>query len=78
MKTIKKVFRQEVGRYTQGTNFTFGDFIPTIFQIIAKTSSGESFELDRNKILNETGGSRVTTKKMDSLIGKNVDDFVKD
>ena len=69
--TIKKIDRVEVGRYTFGTNFTKGDYIPTIVYFFVHVFGEAPFEVERGKILSHfPGRKRVTQTMLDSFKGK--------
>ena len=69
--TIKRVERVETGRYTFGTPFGKGDYIPTIVSFIVHVFGGAPFETRREKILsNFPGRKRVTQPMLDSFKGK--------
>ena len=69
--TIKRVERVEEGRYTYGTNFVKGDFIPTIVSFVAYVIGDAPFEVGRDKILSHfPGRQRITQTMLDSFKGK--------
>lgn len=69
-ETITKAFRSEpYGRYQQGTSFTKGDYIPSIRNYYARTSSGRMIELDPDKIRKVSNQKRITENILDKLVG---------
>lgn len=78
MEKIKKVFREDFGRYVQGTNFVKGDYIPRERKYFAKTDNNKIVELSPQLIRAAiVGGVYITRKVLSSLIGRSVDDFRK-
>ncbi len=68
---IKRIDRVETGRYTFGTNFTKGDYIPTIVSFIVHVFGEAPFEVGRDKLLSFSPGRKnVTETFLNSFKGK--------
>lgn len=76
MSKIISAVSRCVGRYTFGQNFQKGDYLYYTRWIEATTSTGGHVELNHAKVLSAVGGTRITAKKLASLSGKDVSDFV--
>ena len=71
MAKIKNIERVQEGRYTFGTNFKKGDYIPTIVSFIVHVIGGAPFEVGRDKLLSfSPGRKRVTETFLNSFKGK--------
>ena len=71
MNKIKRIDRVEIGRYTFGTNFVKGDFIPTMKHFIVHVFGGAPFEVGRDKLLSFSPGRKnVTETFLNSFKGK--------
>ena len=71
MSKIKRVDRVETGRYTFGTNFKKGDYIPTIVSFIVHVFGEAPFEVERGEILRHfPGKQRVSQSMLDSFKSK--------
>lgn len=69
--TIKRIDRVETGRYTYGTNFKKGDFIPTMVSFIVHVFGEAPFEVKREKLLSFSPGRKnVTETYLESFKGK--------
>lgn len=78
MSKIKRIDRVETGRYTFGTNFKKGDYIPTIVSFIVHVFGEAPFEVERGEILKHfPGRKRVTQSMRDSFKGKDSSIFKK-
>ena len=75
MSKIKEVFKDDLGRYVQVTNFVKGDYIPRETKYFAKTDSNDIVELSPRLIRAAITGVYITGKVLLSLIGKDVNDF---
>ncbi len=70
-ETIKRVERVKTRRYTHGTNYVKGDYIPTTVFYVVYLVGGAVFETTREKILScHPGRKRVTEPMLDSFKGK--------
>lgn len=69
--TIKRIDRVETGRYTFGTNFKKGDYIPTIVSFIVHVFGEAPFEVGRDKLLSfSPGRKKITETFLDTFKGK--------
>ena len=79
MSKIVDVDRSEpIGRYTHGTTFSKGDYIPRKREYWAKTEDGQEVELDDKKIRLVLGISRILWNVVKPLlIGRDAEDLKK-
>ena len=79
MSKIVDVDRSEpIGRYTHGTTFCKGDYIPRKREYWAKTEDGQEVELDDKKIRLVLGISRILWDVVKPLlIGRDAEDLKK-
>ena len=74
MSKIKRIDRVETGRYTYGTNFVKGDYIPTETHFIVRPLGKAAFEVARTVILSFfPGKKRVSQNMLESFKGKDAD-----
>ena len=79
MSKIVDVERSEpIKRYTHGTTFSKGDYIPEKREYWAKTDDGQEIQLDDNKIRLVLGISKIFWNVVKPLlIGRNAEELRK-